>query len=325
MPKKRQIKVINNKKYQQCTKCGKWLLTTEKNFRMHKARDVLRTICRECERVGGTEYRNQNKDKIRVYQKNYCATHIKEIKEYQEKNKEKMSEYQKNYYNKNKNRIDARHQNYYYKNRDKIRSKYNENREQITNRNRNTYNKNKEKFRTNSKNYYHKNKNKKVLFSIYANKLTIEESPKEDENGYLLVKCAYCGRYFTPKYAAVHCRIRSLKGTLLGENRLYCSDGCKNACPIYQQRKFPKGYKKASSREVNPLVRQMCLVRDNYKCQRCGVSIADVELHAHHIEGAVQQPMLANDIENTITLCKSCHEWVHLQKGCTRYDLRCSK
>jgi len=69
----------------------------------------------------------------------------------------------------------------------------------------------------------------------------------------------------------------------------------------------------------------MCLARDNYECQKCGAIIDEIELHAHHIEGKTLQPMLANDVDNTITLCKPCHKWVHKQKGCTNYDLRCEK
>ena len=155
--------------------------------------------------------------------------------------------------------------------------------------------------------------------------LTIEEDPIEGKNGLLLIKCAYCGKYFYPTNVIIRRRINVLKGQALGEARLYCSEGCKDACPIFNQILWPKGFKPATSREVNPLVRQMCLERDEYTCQRCGKTIDEIELHAHHIEGITQQPMLANDVKNTITLCKPCHIWVHQQDGCTNRDLRCKK
>lgn len=160
-------------------------------------------------------------------------------------------------------------------------------------------------------------------FETYAPQLTIEEDPIKGANGILLVKCTYCGKYFPPTNRECLHRTSSLKSNALGERRLYCSDGCKSACPIYYQNEFPKGFKPATSREVDPLIRKMCLARDNYTCQKCGKTIDEIEIHSHHIEGAVQQPMLANDVGNTITLCINCHHWVHRQPGCTTYDLRC--
>jgi hypothetical protein len=159
----------------------------------------------------------------------------------------------------------------------------------------------------------------------YAHKLTLDEGVKENKDGLLLVKCTYCGNHFLPTWIEVRNRINSLEGKGTGECRLYCSNGCKKACPIFNKHKYPKGFKKASSREVDPLIRQMCLARDNYECQKCGALITEAELHAHHIEGAVQQPMLANDVDNTITLCKKCHKLVHSQEGCKYSDLRCNR
>ena len=54
-----------------------------------------------------------------------------------------------------------------------------------------------------------------------------------------------------------------------GEARLYCTDQCKYACPTYYQHLYPKGHKTATSREVQPELRQMVLARDNYTCQNC--------------------------------------------------------
>jgi len=194
---------------------------------------------------------------------------------------------------------------------------------------------NKETIKEYKKEYYENNKennkeqrkehrNGHASFKVFAEQLTVDESPKDDGNGYMLALCTYCGKYFHPTINAVKNRIDSLLGRVGGEKRLYCSDGCKEACPIFYQKLWPKGYKKATSREVDPLIRQLCLKRDEYTCQKCERTIDKIELHAHHIEGAVQQPMIANDVENTITLCIDCHQWVHTQDGCTYYDLRCS-
>ena len=124
-----------------------------------------------------------------------------------------------------------------------------------------------------------------------------------------MVKCTYCGRYFIPMNKEVQLRARAIQGTIdsTAENRLYCSDGCKDACPIYGAILWPKGFKKASSIEVDPLVRQLCLELDDYTCQLCYKTIDEIELHARHEKGVRQNPIFANDVDNTITLCKKCH------------------
>ena len=218
-------------------------------------------------------------------------------KDYDAATAERTKEYSKRYREKNKDRIKAYSRWYCKKNKGKRREEWRE--------------------------YSRKAHIAVASFKIYASQLTIEESPLEGPEDQLLVKCAYCGKYFPATVREVNGRIQSLKYAGGGESRLYCSKGCKNACPIYNMRVYPKGYKQATSREVDPIVRKMCLERDNYTCQRCGKTIEEVELHCHHIEGAIQQPMISNDVDNTITLCKKCHKWVHKQKGCTYNDLKC--
>jgi 5-methylcytosine-specific restriction endonuclease McrA len=103
---------------------------------------------------------------------------------------------------------------------------------------------------------------------------------------------------------------------------MYCSDGCKSECPIYNQSKWPKGFKKATSREVQPQLRQMVLERDNYECQKCGSELA---LHCHHIYPLNESPITSADMDECITLCLTCHEEVHMNvAGCGYYEMRCS-
>jgi len=61
--------------------------------------------------------------------------------------------------------------------------------------------------------------------------------------------------------------------------------------------------------------RQKCLERDDYQCQKCGIS---KNLHVHHIKPVHQFNtekddwwMQANKLGNLLTLCKSCHFEVH--------------
>lgn len=323
MGKRRETKIVDGVLYQKCTKCEEWLPATNKYFNWgNKEKQQLKNRCKECQKEDGAEYRSKNKDKIHKYQRKYNAEHKDEIKEWHKNNPEKLKEYSK--------RTCEKHRESRRKRSREWAREYRKNNPEIARERNNKYSKiyyknNRKKLKERRKVYNRKYYERKASFSTYAPQLTIEELSKDDGNGHLLVRCAYCGRYFYPKTRNVMTRIQSLKGAISGENRLYCSNGCKEACPIFNQRKFPKGYKKASSREVDPLIRQMCLERDGYTCQKCEKDIDEVELHCHHIEGVTKQPILANDVENTITLCKPCHKWVHTQGGCTYYDLRCEK
>jgi hypothetical protein len=159
-------------------------------------------------------------------------------------------------------------------------------------------------------------------YDTYVDRLGFCEKERRDPNNYdyLQIACNYCGKFFNPSRQQVENRLLAINSIVSAENRFYCSESCKENCSIFNQHKYPKGYKKATSREVDPETRKETFKRDDWTCQRCG---STKSLHCHHIEGAVQQPMLANDPENCITLCKKCHKWVHSQKGCTTYDYRC--
>jgi 5-methylcytosine-specific restriction endonuclease McrA len=56
--------------------------------------------------------------------------------------------------------------------------------------------------------------------------------------------------------------------------------------------------------------------RDDYTCQECGIRNqkglgVTVRLEAHHIKSWKEYPELRYDINNGITLCKSCHRELH--------------
>ena len=345
-----------------CTKCGVKKEKTNEYFPyQNKSLGTFHSICKEChclyEIEHGKKYRKDNAEKLkklrkenanekRAYDKEYYQKNIERIKEYQKNNADKKRKYNKKYCKDNAEKIKEyrkeyqknnvlKRKEYYINNIEKIKEYGKKYRKENTEKIKEHCQNNIEKTKAHSKNYRKNNKKKLkeqqqkyrnlfALFTTYEYRLTIEELPKEDRNGYLLVKCTYCGKYFKPTNLMVHNRIYALTNNC-GEARLYCSIGCKDACPVYNQNKWPKGFKPATSREVEPLIRQMCLKRDDYICQKCEKTIDEVELHCHHIEGATQMPLLANDVDNTITLCKPCHIWVHQQDGCTNYDLRCDK
>jgi hypothetical protein len=180
---------------------------------------------------------------------------------------------------------------------------------------------NTEKIREYDKQY----RNTYALYKTYNKQLQQYENIRKcPENTKLLeVKCSYCGKWYKPANSQVRDRIRAFNGQLRGECRFYCSENCKQACPIYNQSKYPKGFKQATSREVVPLLRQLVLERDNYACQKCGATTETAQLHVHHILSYMLNKIMANDPDNCITLCKSCHKEIHKQNGCKYSDLKC--
>lgn len=316
------VKIIDGVKCAQCIKCREWFPRTREYFNWSdKKRGYFSGQCLSCNKeyskVYHKKYREKNRAKLLRKGKEYRKNNKDKIKEYREKNKEKIKKQRKEYREKNKEKIEQ----YRKENRERLLEQMRQYNHEHAEDKKDHYVKNREDKKKYSAIYY----KLRASFMIYAHQLTIEEDPKEGKDGKILVKCAYCGKYFYPTIITTQSRTRALFGKLAGEHRLYCSDGCKKACPIYNQKKWPKGFKPATSREVDPLIRKMCLARDKYTCQLCEKTINEVELHCHHIEGAAQQPMLSNDIENTITLCKPCHVLIHQQNGCTNYDLRCTK
>ena len=317
-----------------CTKCREVKNVSE--FTIDKNnKDGLKYQCKSCMK----KYRKNNKE--------YC-------KQYNKVNKEKISMYHKQRYLNNKEEMDKYSKQYYINNKDKIsiyRKQYRkDNKKKFVIRGKLYRDNNKEKlskqkkiYRENNKEYYKQyylenkeklSKQKIQLYNSYAKynvcyeKLTIDEEAKLHSDGITLeVKCKYCGKYFIPTNSQIQARLSALNniGNARGDCYLYCSDNCKKSCPTYGQKKYPKGFKPISSREVNPYVRQLCFERDDWVCQICGATQEDAQLHCHHIEGYTQNPRLGNDVANTTTLCKKCHKKVHKLPGCKYHELKCDK
>ncbi len=166
------------------------------------------------------------------------------------------------------------------------------------------------------------------LFNTYARQLVygghICKRSIADSN-IIEISCVYCGKWYTPKVKAVKQRIVAIKGIKEGnrDNNFYCSDNCKKACPTFGQKKYPKGFKPATSREVQPQLRKLVLKRDDYKCQICDDK--ESELHCHHITAVTHNPIESADVDNCITLCKKHHKQVHKLPDCVYHELKCIK
>ena len=164
------------------------------------------------------------------------------------------------------------------------------------------------------------------LYSTFGDKLSLCNSVlpiKKDKLVVLGVTCVYCGKTYTPRLSEVIRRVAAVNGSAKGEQNFYCSHNCKKACPTFGQRLYPKGFKLATSREVQPGLRKLVLKRDNYRCQKCDKGPEEVQLHCHHIDPVINNPIESADLDNCITLCKNCHKEVHKLPNCTYYELKC--
>lgn len=71
-----------------------------------------------------------------------------------------------------------------------------------------------------------------------------------------------------------------------------------------RQRMYAQGVGRAFIRHV--------LKRDGYRCRRCGTAkTTPKSLHVHHIAPWAGNKALRFDAGNAVTLCRTCHSWVH--------------
>ncbi len=259
---------------------------------------MIEKICYTCERKLPLSMFHKDKNKADGHRYK-CKDCVKEYqKEWYENNKDERKEYDKGYRENNKDKRKEYGKGYRENNKDK----------------RKEYDKNPSKY----------TQHRIVALQRYQkNPVTGELGTRRalDNRTLLEVKCKQCYEWFKPTNMQVADRIRAIRGqsSTGAESHLYCSDSCKNSCSIYGQIQHAKGFNTKSAREVDNYTIELCLERDDYECQKCS-HVFDLEVH--HIKGALQQPLLANDIDNVITLCHDCHKKIHAEEGCSTYDYR---
>jgi len=86
-------------------------------------------------------------------------------------------------------------------------------------------------------------------YDLYAHKIEWCEPVKRNQKdrNILDVRCDYCGKWYVSTIISVLSRIKAIFGKISGESRFYCSDNCKQECPIFNRSKWPKGFKKDGS------------------------------------------------------------------------------
>ena len=288
-----------------CSVCKEFKEWTEYVWRPERAIGVV-PACRKCMRQQRKKRHEADPEKHRNYVRKYrakdpekCNKQAREsMRRFRERNPEHSRQYWKNWRDNNPDKMKKY-------NADRIR-----------------------RHKEHPERYAKPDPNRKKLPSRDARwltDLTVVEDAKFDDEGFIVVRCRNCREYYRPSKATLYMRYHALNGGG-GEQGLYCSQECKDACPIFYQKKYPRGNKPYIEKEVlDKQVRLMCLERDNYTCQRCGITQHETEraLEPHHIIPKGQSPMEANDLDNLVTLCHECHKWAHTEiKGCGYQDIR---
>lgn len=71
-------------------------------------------------------------------------------------------------------------------------------------------------------------------------------------------------------------------------------------------------YVQASGREFLKAIYK----RDGYRCIKCSApNTGPRTLHAHHIRPWAGNPALRFDLANAVTLCRTCHHWIHSREN----------
>lgn len=113
------------------------------------------------------------------------------------------------------------------------------------------------------------------------------------------------GGWFTPTYIQLYSRIIALekpKGMI--ESNFYCSDECKNECPLYGVKSDPfKNIDKPYSNEEYNTFREFVLDRDDHCCVYCGNKAE----HIHHERPQKLEPFFALDPDLAWAVCIECH------------------
>ena len=113
------------------------------------------------------------------------------------------------------------------------------------------------------------------------------------------------GGWFTPSKAQINERIRQIEQEYGNDgNYFYCSNECKNECPLYNLKSDPlRIIEKPYTESEYQTFRNFVLERDNYTCQYCG----EEANHVHHERPQKLEPFFSLDPDYAWSCCKKCH------------------
>ena len=274
---------------------------------------ILKRYCNVCETLKNIDDFIENfsrcKECTRIYNKNR-----------NQKNKEKNSFYGKCYYQKNKRKIRKNGKIYNQNNKEKIRIYSNNyiqiHKEQIKERNKSYYQNNKDNRSNYGKKYYITS----ALFDTFSHQIDFcEDTRRAQDNSKLLeVKCTEygCQKWFRPTNRQIQARLQVINGTAQSigvENHFYCSEECKQKCPLYKMKisqVLSLSTKQYTPGEYNvwkfEVKRRNILESDDNKlhCEYCH---STEDLVIHHIYPQKTHPHMSLDPDNGLVCCKKCH------------------
>ena len=114
------------------------------------------------------------------------------------------------------------------------------------------------------------------------------------------------GGWFTPTASQLSERIRQLERTGKDLIYFYCSQECKDICPLYNSHgtdPFKVTKELSYTYEEYQTFREHVLTRDNYLCQFCGNKATDV----HHEKPKKLEPFFSLDPDFAWSCCEECH------------------
>jgi 5-methylcytosine-specific restriction endonuclease McrA len=124
------------------------------------------------------------------------------------------------------------------------------------------------------------------------------------------LNCLHCGNKFYVSRSQEKAR-----------NRGCCSKKCRERhyAKRGEQSHFWRGGVSSEDRRIRYSARMKewrlaVFERDGYKCQNCGAQGGDgtdVKLHAHHVKEFAHYPELRFEVDNGLTLCRTCHYGTH--------------
>lgn len=158
---------------------------------------------------------------------------------------------------------------------------------------------------------YHSKKELEEKYPFFSKVEEVMDNP----DGYgVLVRCKLCGKWFSPKTGDLTRRISALENPIgMIECNLYCSEDCKNNCPVYKMRFDPFG--KDNSNNNTPTQYELSIwsdevlrkQREEYGYNFCTKCQGVDNLAAHHIDPKKIEPFYALDPDNGIVFCRDCH------------------
>ena len=116
--------------------------------------------------------------------------------------------------------------------------------------------------------------------------------------------------WFTPELNAISTRAGQLTYPDGSDGAyFYCSDECKNQCPLFNLRGDPFRTKELpyTPKEYETYKIEV-LKRDNYICHFCGEQQATI---VHHTRPQKLEPFFSLDPDYGISVCKECHHFIH--------------